>query len=533
MWIVYNKNNERIGLNGVFDSYLVQFHTSNDSINLKGTTIYTYAKNADESIKGIVFQLDNESDNRKYYIECSPILQEILGIMYKNTSSTGEVTVDIYKPNGTENLSLYEWIYNNDIIYTLTDYTKKPDRVYLLPDENTVQYAENYTIIDYSNNFAKSMFRMNGSGYLANGNISWDTDGNITMKDISVQSGNIGPLKIISEESKSSVKVTSKNVDILNITNDSVSINGKLTAKSDWDSPSAIIVSDPLDVQIFNVSAQSLSTENIPTYIHRSSDATLFYGKGTIFGGTVTIPKNAWYPILEPQYLLTYATYTITNFELKYDIAKISSPIKGHIYAVPVWDLSEEGYIMDSYKIELYQWTWNSGQWKGEFITNDLTTKSFSVPALSGLGDRKWGIYLYLEPGGQVKSGIGSDSWIHIWATTNNEAEIKLKDTKPIPGTFIGSNGISSIFGEKTKFQWIVPSANNIIYGNTDPRSTGGIFYIEVPFNNDQSQTVGLRVIGFKGADGSPQSSAGIQINTGSGWHKIDFDNEGILRISD
>ena len=453
--------------------------------------------------------------------------------MYKNTSSAGEVTVDIYKPINTENLSLYEWVYNNDIIYTLTDYTKKPDRVYLLPDENTVQYAENYTIAYYSNNFAKSMFRMNGSGYLANGNISWDTDGNITMKDISVQSGNIGPLKIISEESKSSVKVTSKNVDILNITNDSVSINGKLTAKSDWDSPSAIIVSDPLDVQIFNVSAQPLSTENIPTYIRRSSDETFIYGKGTIFGGTVTIPKNAWYPILEPQYLLTYATYTITNFELKYDIAKISSPIKGHIYAVPVWDLSEEGYIMDSYKIELYQWTWNSGQWKGEFITNDLTTKSFSVPALSGLGNRKWGIYLYLEPGGQVKSGIGSDSWIHIWATTNNEAEIKLQDEEPRPGTFIGSNGISSIFGEKTKFQWIVPSAKNSSYGNTDPRSTGGIFYIEVPFNNDQSQTVGLRVIGFRGADGAPQSSAGIQINTGSGWHKIDFDNEGILRISD
>ena len=532
MWTVYNKNNERIGLDGVFDSYLVQSHTSNGSINLKGTTIYTYAKNVDESIKGIVFQLDNELDNRKYYIECSPVLQEILGIMYKNTSSTGEVTVDIYKPNGTENLSLYEWIYNNDIIYTLTDYTKKPDRVYLLPDENTVQYAENYTIVDYSNNFAKSMFRMNGSGYLANGNISWDTDGNITMKDISVQSGNIGPLKIISEESKSSVKVTSKNIDILNITNDSVSINGTLTAKSGWRSPSAIIVSDPIDVQIFNVSAQSLSTENVPTYIRRSSDATLFYGKGTIFGGTVTIPKNAWYPILEPQYLLTYATYTITNFELKYDIAKISSPIKGHIYAVPFWELPEEEHMMDSYKIELYQWTWSSGQWKGEFITNDLTTNSFSVPALSGLGNRKWGIYLYLEPGGQVKSGIASDSWIHIWATTNNEAEIKLKNTKPIPGTFIGSNGISSIFGEKTKFQWIVPSASDISYGNTDPRSTGGIFYIEVPFNNDQSQTVGLRVIGFKGADGAPQSSAGIQINTGSGWHKIDFDNEGILRIS-
>ena len=51
-----------------------------------------------------------------------------------------------------------------------------------------------------------------------------------------------------------------------------------------------------------------------------------------------------------------YSTYTITNFELKYDIAKISSPIKGHIYAVPIWDLPEEEHvIMDSYKIELYQ----------------------------------------------------------------------------------------------------------------------------------------------------------------------------------
>ena len=83
---------------------------------------------------------------------------------------------------------------------------------------------------------------------------------------------------------------------------------------------------------------------------------------------------------------------------------------------------------------------------------------------------------------------------------------------KPIPGTFIGSNGISSIFGNSTKFQWIVPSANNLDNGGEDLRNQGGCFYVELPFNGDQSKQVGIRINGCKGADGTT-TTPGIQIS--------------------
>lgn len=53
------------------------------------------------------------------------------------------------------------------------------------------------------------------------------------MNKISVQSGKIGPLEIESSESESSVKVKSDNKTILDITDKSVVINGKLTTKSE------------------------------------------------------------------------------------------------------------------------------------------------------------------------------------------------------------------------------------------------------------------------------------------------------------
>jgi len=52
-------------------------------------------------------------------------------------------------------------------------------------------------------------------------------------------------------------------------------------------------VSDPIDVPIFNVSAQSLSAENITTYVRKSSEAVFINVKGSILGGTVTIPENS------------------------------------------------------------------------------------------------------------------------------------------------------------------------------------------------------------------------------------------------
>lgn len=519
-------------LSGNFHKYIVSSHekkSSNNTVELIGETIFVYLSD-NSNIKGIVFTIRNVY----YYTRCSGIPKDITGFLHSFTIGVIPF-IDVYEYQNTETFSLYGWKYNDNYIYTLTDYDNpEPKYLYTLSESGIPQYTSDYTIIDCYNNLAKAMFRMNGSGYLANGNISWDTEGNIIMNKISVQSGKIGPLEIESSESESSVKVKSDNKTILDITDKSVVINGKLTTKSEWNDDFVISVSDPIDVPIFNVSAQSLSTENITTYVRKSSEAVFINAKGSILGGTVTIPENSWYPILESQYIPSGAIYKITKFGLGYNINRISSPIKGHIYAAPVEEWNGKEIIIISEKIELFSWTWSSGHPNAIFTIDNLNLKEFTIAPSLGLGGRKWGVFLYLESGGQVKSGIASDSWIHIWATTDNEAEIKLTDKEPRPGTFIGSNGISSIFGKNTKFQWIVPSADGCSYeSTTDPRNTGGIFYVEIPYNENQSQTVGLRVIGFKGPDGKEQSSVGIQINTGSGWHKIDFDNDGILRIAD
>lgn len=519
-------------LSGNFHKYIVSSHekkSSNNTVELIRETIFAYLSD-NSSIKGIVFTIRNIY----YYTRCSGVPKDITGFLHSFTIGVIPF-IDVYEYQNTETFSLYGWKYNDNYIYTLTDYDNpEPKYLYTLSESGIPQYTSDYTIIDCYNNLAKAMFRMNGSGYLANGNISWDTEGNIIMNKISVQSGKIGPLEIESSESGSSVKVKSDNKTILDITDKSVVINGKLTTKSEWNDDFVISVSDPIDVPIFNVSAQSLSTENITTYVRKSSEAVFINAKGSILGGTVTIPENSWYPILESQYIPSGAIYKITKFGLGYNINRISSPIKGHIYAAPVEEWNGKEIIIISEKIELFSWTWSSGHPNAIFTVDNLNLKEFTIAPSLGLGGRKWGVFLYLEQGGQVKSGIASDSWIHIWATTDNEAEIKLTDKEPRPGTFIGSNGISSIFGKNTKFQWIVPSADGCSYeSTTDPRNTGGIFYVEIPYNENQSQTVGLRVIGFKGPDGKEQSSVGIQINTGSGWHKIDFDNDGILRIAD
>ena len=62
-----------------------------------------------------------------------------------------------------ENYKVYKYVNVNDIeifltpTHRLTDYTEKPDGVYLLSNNNIVQYAENYTVAGHFDNLAKSL----------------------------------------------------------------------------------------------------------------------------------------------------------------------------------------------------------------------------------------------------------------------------------------------------------------------------------------------------------------------------------------
>lgn len=510
-------------LTGSFHNYIVSSHeqpNQSNAVNLTGKEILAYLPN-NSNIEGIIFTIGSV----KYYIECSTAPQASKGFLYVVPSIESNPLVYVYKDQGSETFTLYGWKCNTNYIYTLDDYTEKQRHIYTLSETGVPQYTTNYTIADHYTNWAKAMFRMDGSGYLANGNISWDTYGGITMKEIFVESGNIGPLIVSSDDTGSSVRVESNGTPILDIDNNSVSINGSLTSYPGWSSSkSAINVIDPFGVQMFSVSAQPLSTDTVPIYIRRATDARLIYGKGSIMGGTVTIPKNAYYPILEPHYVPSGATYKITSFELTFNIARVKSPIRGHIMALPIDSFT--GKVLVKSGIDLKSWEWTGEENIGTF--RGLTTAEFVNNPY--WGQDRWGIYLYLEEGGQVKSGVASNSWISIYATTKNEAMIVQSTEKPIPGTFIGSNGISSIFGNSTKFQWIVSSANNLDNESEDLRNQGGCFYVELPFNEDQSKQVGIRINGCKGADGTT-TTPGIQISADGIWHNIGFDNNGFLKL--
>ena len=193
------------------------------------------------------------------------------------------------------------------------------------------------------------------------------------MKEISVESGKIGPLIVSSDDTSSSVQVISDGTSILDISNNSVSINGSLTAYPGWGGKAAINITDPFGVQMFSVSTQPLSTDTVPIYIRRATDARLIYGKGSIMGGTVTIPKNAYYPILEPHYVPSGATYKITSFELTFNIAKIKSPIRGHIMALPIDSFT--GKVLVNSGIDLKSWEWTGEENIGAF--RGLTTTEF------------------------------------------------------------------------------------------------------------------------------------------------------------
>ena len=510
-------------LTGSFHNYIVSSHkhpNQSNAVNLTGTEILAYLPN-NSNIEGIIFTVGRV----KYYIECSATLQGAKGFLYVASPVGSNPLVYVYKDQGSETFTLYGWKCGTNYVYTLDYYTEEQRHIYTLSETGVPQYTTNYTIADHYTNWAKAMFRMDGSGYLANGNISWDTYGGITMKEIFVESGNIGPLIVSSDDTGSSVKVISNGTSILDIDNKSVSINGSLTSYPGWSSSKAAInVIDPFGVQMFSVSAQPLSTDTVPIYIRRATDARLIYGKGSIMGGTVTIPENAYYPILEPHYVPSGATYKITSFELTFNIARIKSPIRGHIMALPIDSFT--GKVLVNSGIDLKSWEWTGEENIGTF--RGLTTTEFVNNPY--WGQDRWGIYLYLEKGGQVKSGVASNSWISIYATTNNEATVVQSTEEPIPGTFIGSNGISSIFGNSTKFQWIVSSANNLNNESEDLRNQGGCFYVELPFNEDQSKQVGIRINGCKGADGTT-TTPGIQISVDGTWHTIGFDNNGFLKL--
>lgn len=80
---------------------------------------------------------------------------------------------------------------------------------------------------------------------------------------------------------------------IFSLTKNSCDIVGSLKAVSrSYYDPAAISVIDSSGTKIADIGSQPISTTNIPTYIRKADGQQAFYGKGSVFWGTVTIPAN-------------------------------------------------------------------------------------------------------------------------------------------------------------------------------------------------------------------------------------------------
>lgn len=65
----------------------------------------------------------------------------------------------------------------------------------------------------------------------------------------------------------------------------------------------------------------------------------------------------------------------------------------------------------------------------------------------------------------------------------------------------------------------MVPSYKSFsgIDKDKDPRSTGGWFTVEMPIDENNTNQLGIRMVGFRSANNTEQTNPGIDINLGNG----------------
>lgn len=505
-----------------FDQYIVKIHVPGRTINLEGKTILVSSDNF------LFFNINNT-----YYrisFEGTPV-DNVRGLVYTRTSTEGDTIVDVYTDKGYEPLILYKWECNDNYIYTLTDYNTKPDYIYLpLSSGGYAKFADNYTVEDHSNNIAKSMFRMDGSGYLANGNISWDKGGKLVFgKDSeSIIIDPNGAVKLgYLHSDESSFWIGTESKKMLEVVGDTCKINGSLLVKSDsyFNDNSFISVEDSKGVTIADIGCRPLSTDAIPTYLRQDDNVSVFDAKGSAMWGKVNIPNNWEYQIIDwYKCWIDKEIYNITDLNIDYEFRRVSKAITMTI-VLRDFDLlnnatTDTPLFTQTFKVS------NSTQ-KAIITEANLTPKSITMTKL-----HSYSLVMKLSPG-QVQSSIKSDSRIRI-ERGRCEVEVTRINAPMQKGTFIRPNGISSVFGQKSKFQWLgAMMPNSYLTDYDDYRDQGGTFIVTLPAvegGDTATKIFGLEITGFMDANGNSSDNPGIRINLGDGWYKLQFDENHFLK---
>ena len=504
-------------LTGTFNSYIVKSHTSPDTIDLSKQTIITYTPTDSTSIEGFIFIL-NGTNHYISYTGLIPTKEK--GFLY--TVGSGQtMVIDVYKYIGTETYQLYKWTNDSGSIYTLDDYLTKPKYVYSYSSTNNIAtYLRNYTVADHFINWAKAMFRMNGSGYLANGNISWDKEGTLKIgESMTINSNGIIDLGYL-HSGQSSFWIGTKSNKMLEVANNTCTINGSLRARAkDYYSGSFVSIEDSSGTMIADIGSTPLSTGAIPTYLRQTDDVGIFDAKGSVMYGTVNIPEDWEYQLI-PWYncYTDNEIYKINYFNLDYSFARVSKAIKLTIVL-----RKSDGFVNTD--TEVFTKTFNVSK---DTQSGSITVDNFKNNRISLESYFSYSLFMTLSPG-QVKSGIKSDSWIRINRGTC-EAQITQTSASIKEGTYIRPNGISSVFGQNCKFQWLgamVSDTNGNFDTTENYRSQGGTFIVAIPSKEGGDAVkniVGLEITGYRDSSGN-KVTPGISINLGDGWHRLKIEN--------
>ena len=505
-------------LTGTFNSYIVKSHTSPGTIDLSKQTIITYTPTDSTSISGFIFSL-NGTNHYISYTGLIPTKEN--GFLYTFGSSSMMI-IDVYKYIGTETYQLYKWTNDSGSIYTLDDYLTKPKYVYSYSSTNNIAtYLKNYTVADHFINWAKAMFRMNGSGYLANGNISWDKEGTLKIgESMTINSNGIIDLGYL-HSGQSSFWIGTKSNKMLEVANNTCTINGSLRARAkDYYSGSFVSIEDSSGTMIADIGSTPLSTGAIPTYLRQTDDVGIFDAKGSVMYGAVNIPEGWEYQLIPWYYCYTNnEIYKINYFNLEYSFARVSKEIELTIIL-----RKSDGSV--NYDTKVFTKTFNvskstqSGKITITNLSNAIKETGISLESYFG-----YSLFMTLSPG-QVKSGIKSDSHIII-RRGPCEAQITQTSASIKEGTYIRPNGISSVFGQNCKFQWLGAMEQNS-YGDFDNyRSQGGTFIVAIPSKEGgdaAKNIVGLEITGYRDSSGN-KVTPGISINLGDGWHRLKIEN--------
>ena len=510
-------------LTGTFNSYIVKSHTSPGTIDLSKRTIITYTPTDSTSISGFIFSLDDTLP--LHYISYTGLIPtKENGFLYTFGSSSMMI-IDVYKYIGTETYQLYKWTNDSGSIYTLDDYLTKPKYVYSYSStNNTATYLRNYTVVDHFINWAKAMFRMNGSGYLASGNISWNKEGTLKIgESMTISSNGIIDLGYL-HSGQSSFWIGTKSNKMLEVANNTCTINGSLRARAkDYYSGSFVSIEDSSGTMIADIGSTPLSTKAIPTYLRQTDDVGVFDAKGSVMYGAVNIPEGWEYQLIPWYYCYTdNEIYKINYFNLEYSFARVSKEIKLTIIL-----RKSDGSV--NYDTEVFTKTFNvskdtqSGKITITNLYNIIKETGISLESYFG-----YSLFITLSPG-QVKSGISSNSHIII-RRGPCETQITQISSSIKKGTYIRPNGISSVFGQNCKFQWLgamVSDTNGNFDTTENYRSQGGTFIVTVPSvtgGDAAKNVIGLELTGYRDSSGN-KVTPGISINLGDGWHRLKIEN--------